>query len=51
MEITTQANQLQGKISQKELEELELFFSNTNLSNEKRQYLISIIENIIENNK
>jgi len=47
MEITTKANQLKGKIKESDLKDLELFFANTNLSEEQREKLVKIIENII----
>ena len=47
MEITTKSNQLKVKIKESDLKDLELFFANTNLSEEQREKLVKIIENII----
>ena len=47
MEITTKAKELKGKIKESDLKDLELFFANTNLSEEQREKLVKIIENII----
>jgi hypothetical protein len=49
MEIVTQVKELKGKVKQSELNQLELFFVNSNLSNKERVRLIEIIKDIVEN--
>jgi len=47
MEIIS-AKKLIGKLTEEELISLELFFSNTNLSDSKKEELVNIFDKILE---
>jgi hypothetical protein len=50
MEIVTKAKELKGMVEDKDLENLELFLINSNLSNDEREKLIDIIDSMLLSN-
>jgi hypothetical protein len=50
MEIIS-AKKLIGKLTEEELISLELFFSNTNLNDSKKEELVNIFDQILEKKK
>ena len=47
MEIVTKAKELKGMVEEKDLQNLEIFFTNTNLSNDEREKLVGIIDDML----
>jgi hypothetical protein len=47
MEIVTKAKELKGMVEEKDLQNLEIFFANTNLSNDEREKLVGIIDDML----
>lgn len=50
MEITTVAKELKDLVDEKQIKELELFFVNSNLSNQERSKMVDIIKNMLQSN-